>query len=345
MRRNFNERKVEILLIFLIIALTVTTVICDEMSMEKMYEEACGLLYTRHFEEAWTMFKSLNGYGDSDAKAEFCISYPKSETDYSGTLLSEEAAARGRTYPGGILYSFKDAMHVAHGLMYVPDEVNADTAWQIYYCGGCGEDYICYSELYEYFNNYHPNAVIYFCNCSGYCRFDRTNERSYRYLMQAAAELGLTVHDITTVGSSLGAYTALYAVRYLYENYGQKVTDVATLDAGLEWWDSQIPQDDDAEIISELHTTVWCFEQPTASADKCNGLRILIDNDVNIRFVACRHPAHEDISRNAYKYGVFSFIAGDEDIGLSPVEYSTISVTANTLAADYVFSWLSPAIA
>lgn len=41
MRRNFNEWNTAILLIFLIIALTVTTVICEEVSMENMYEREC----------------------------------------------------------------------------------------------------------------------------------------------------------------------------------------------------------------------------------------------------------------------------------------------------------------
>ena len=124
---------------------------------EAAYKAACHLLYTRKFEAAHDAFSALGDYRDSERLAAYSRSYPESEPDFPYSLL--ESWYVSRPYEHGTIYQHEGLA----GVFYVPEEINDETSFVLYYCGGgAGEDYLYYPGVYGYFENFTPNAVIFF---------------------------------------------------------------------------------------------------------------------------------------------------------------------------------------
>lgn len=282
--------------------------------LEERYIAAKKKLYNREFHEARELFVDLGAYKDSEHLAEECLNYPLSEPLFKGTLINDEML--DITYPKGKLYN-----HNYYGMFYIPDEVNEKTTFVLYHSGGGGlEDYLYYSGVYRYFDNYFPNSIIFFTNNSGYNRIELKNREMYAILQQLAYECGTIVHDVSLVGSSSGCYTAMKAVISFYQDYGIKVTNVCCLDVGLEWNDSQVLRDWECDIAAETGTVFYLFEQQEVGMN-FKPIRLMVDHGVNTYVIICKDDNHNNISANAYVHGIFSWSGGDESIILPESEY------------------------
>lgn len=292
-----------------------------EEDLSVRYDRALELLYTRHFDEAHEAFLALGEYSDSARLAAFALSYPKSEPKFYGTLINDGNIAKH--YQHGLLYS------CIWGMFYIPDEVNTDTSFVLYYCGGgAGEDYLYYSGLYGYFYNYSPNAILFFCNESGYNHMKEKNTQMYGQLQQLACECGTIVHDLSTIGSSAGCYTALKAASQFYKDYGQIVNNVCTLDTGLYWDDPEHNLTGrECDLVAEAGTVFYLFEEPGVGIE-VPALRQMVDHGIDVYVIGCAHDNHSVISQLAYTYGVFSWSAG-EDIYLPEEEYTFVKLSAD----------------
>ena len=288
-----------------------------EKIVEEKYDHAKELLYTRHFKEAKKIFKELGSYRDSKELLRMCTTYPANEPEFKGKLTGEDKI--DRVYHGGILYEHY------YGLFYVPNEVNAKTSFVLYHSGGGGEEnWLYYSGLYRYFDNYEPNSIIFFTDNSGLNRYQAKNAEMFRIFQQIAYECGVIVHDASAVGSSSGSFTAMKAAASWYKDYGIRMNNVCNLDAGVEWEDTRVLTEEECDIVAEAGTIMYHFEQPDVGMNKAP-IKRMVDHGVETYIVACRHDNHNTISVNAYVYGIFSW-SGGADFDLPEYEYQFIKL-------------------
>ena len=290
-----------------------------EQIVEEKYEQAKELLYTRHFKEAKKAFKELKDYRDSKELLAMCTSYPANEPVFKGKLTADEQI--DKVYPKGKLYDH------FYGLFYVPDEVNAKTSFVLYHSGGSGEEnYLYYSGLYRYFGEYgyEPNSIIFFTNNSGLNRYQAKNREMFQIFQQIAYECGTIVHDVSAIGSSSGSFTAMKAAVSWYQDYGIRLKNVCNLDAGVDWVDARVLNDEDCDVVAEAGTIIYCFEQPDTGMNHAP-IKRMVDHGVETYIVACRHDNHNTISVNAYVYGIFSW-SGGADFDLPDYEYQFIKL-------------------
>lgn len=289
----------------------------EEQRRQEAYSQARAKFCARDFDGAREGFLALGEYEDSARMAALCLSYPESEPQ-DEFLPPREYWQLGREFPHGTLY-WHDA-----GVFYVPETINSETSFELYYCGGdAGEDYLYYPGVFSYFDEYHPNAVIFFCNESGYWHIQEKNTLMYAHLQRIARELGTAVHDLSTSGSSCGCYTALKAASQFYTDYGQAVTNVCTLDTGLYWVDPDHNlTDEECDALFEAGTVLYLFEEPDVGVEVPQ-LKRFVDHGIETWSIACKNDQHSLISVYAYLNGVFSFCAG-EDIELPRDEYTFV---------------------
>ncbi len=290
----------------------------SEASLSSQYENAKELLYTRRFSEAEAMFLSLGTFADSPELAALCRSYPASEIEFEHELMRPDT--KNRLYSDGAIY------WCTKGPFYVPDNVTSSTSFVLYYCGGDGAtNWLSYSGVFQYFKDYHPDAVIFFRNGPGETRLSEENILMYHYLQQIAKERGVIVHDLSVIGSSTGCYTALNAAASLYDAFGIRLTNVCSLDAAADWdsWGMLTPAEMDS--VAEAGTVFFLFEQHGAGT-RAPQLQSMLDHGINTWLILCSSANHSAISANAFNYGVFSWSAG-EPIILPYKEYSFTHLT------------------
>ncbi len=284
-----------------------------EASLSEQYQQAKELLYTRHFSEAESIFLSLGTYADSLEQASFCRSYPASEILFDNELMRLDT--KNRLYSDGAIY------WCTKGPFYVPDNVSSSTSFVVYYCGGDGTtNWLSFSGVFQYFKDYHPDAVIFFRNGPGESHLDAENILMYHYLQEIAKECGVIVHDLSTIGSSTGCYTALNAAASLYDTFGVRLTNVCSLDAAADWDSWGILTDAEMDSVAEAGTVFFLFEQHGVGA-RAPQIQKMVDHGINTWLILCTSANHSAISTNAYNYGIFSWSAG-ENISLPYSEYS-----------------------
>ena len=272
---------------------------------------------TRQFEQAIEKFTSLKDYESSEALLRRCEKLLEEDEEVLYPILNEQSISE--VYEGGILYYCK------YGPLYVPNEVDSSTGFMLYHSGGGGaEDYLYYKGLYPYFEDYSPNAVMLFCNNSGYDILKGKNESCYKLLSQVAKELGITLHDLSLVGSSQGCFTALKAAYQFYVNHELAAVCVVTLDTGMEWIDPANLNEEECLKIAEAGTVFYLFEQADTGMN-VEEIRLFVESGIETYLVACAEKQHNTISVNAYKYGIFDWSVG-EDIELPPWQYTFIKL-------------------
>ena len=232
------------------------------------------------------------------------------ERDYIREDLVEKEFSAGRTY-------------VEHmGLLYVPDQCDEDTRFCLYFAGGGGtEDLLYYRGVYYYLETYQPNAVILFFYGSGFSQKDESCRLGARVLLHAAEELGLTLEELVTLGSSNGAYTALRAAAILYDEYQIPVRRVLILAAGMEWEYpvSEMLSDEQCALVAKERTLICLFEREKRDLRVPAILR-MVKRGVHVALMACDNWDHNQISVNAYKNGLFSWAMGEYP-RLDPEQY------------------------
>ena len=282
----------------------------SETFLLSIYNQAKELLYTRHFSEAEEIFLSLADFADSPELASFCRSYPASEIPFDYPLITKPH----KSYSEGAVYWHP------RGLFYVPSEVTNHTSFLLYYCGGNGAiNWLSYSDVFQYFKVYHPDAIIFFCNGPGGALMDEQNIFMYHVLQQIAKECGVIVHNLSAVGSSSGCYTALNAAASLYDAFGIRLTNVCSMDAAADWDSWALLSDAEMDSVAAAGTTFYLFEQHSTKPDT-PAIQAMVDHNIDTWLITCSSANHSAISKNAFLYGIFSW-SGGEAIALPSSEY------------------------
>lgn len=296
------------------------------------YNEAKELLYTRHFDEAYSLFTELGDYSDSAEFAAYTKSYQAGEPEYGDRVIDDAYLAK--VFPEGKLYSLSDygASHGIYrrfkGMLYVPDVVDTQTAFVQYYGGGGHEeDYLWYEGVYSYFDMYFPNAIVVFTNESGTTHIQERNAFQWDVLRQVAYECGTVVHDLATIASSNGCYTAMQLCYDYYVNYGIRVKRFVALDVGMYWTLTHLALTaEQCAVVAEAGTEFHLFEEEAFFYDLGNeAMQNILKSDIKAAAYICRNNGHSVISQNGYALGLFSFCAG-EDVEPPAFEYYKVEL-------------------
>ena len=196
----------------------------------------------------------------------------------------------------------------------------------VYYAGGAGEDYLYKRGVYHYLKYFQPNAVMLFHYESCIMHMESGIARAAAALEQIAQECGIVLHDVITVGSSAGSFTALHAGAVLQRDYDIPVYAILSLDAAMEWVmpAERLLSDEECAILADRGTLLCLFEQEKAR--NYPEIQRMADLGCRVLVIACHHDGHNTISVNAYTCGLFSW--GFEEIELDPEEYTVYRIEA-----------------
>lgn len=299
----------------------------------ELFRQAQEALYTRHFEDGLTALDSIPDYSGSRELAAYIRNYISNEQIYDNPVL--DARYIDYTFPYGNIYSLTDYglryndFDRYKGLVYVPARTDSNTTFVQYFCGGgSGEDCLWYRGVEEYFYSYFPNSIIIFTTESGSTRMDERIQWQWDVMRHIAYDCGLVVHDLATMGSSNGAYTAIKMAYTVYADYGLKTNRVITLDTGVCWALSDLfLSPAQLRVLSSEETTIYAFEgQDFLEKDIYSQyVQDIIGSGTELIPVVCESGGHSVISENAYAYGLFSFAAG-MNIYLPPAEYTPFDI-------------------
>jgi len=160
---------------------------------------------------------------------------------------------------------------------------------------------------------------------SGYYEMDAKTDEAMTIMRQLELELNITLHDMSVIGSSNGSYSALHAAAQLHEDYAFNVNNAVCLDAGLEWDSPGVPTDEEYASLAASGAELILFEQPEVGLDK-EPIRKMVDAGARVTIVECTDDDHDRISKNAYKYGIFSWIL-DEFETLPEEQYNIVKLS------------------
>lgn len=207
-------------------------------------------------------------------------------------------------------------------LIYLPNEINEDTKWGIFFPGGTGGWTLEYGYVRNYVKNWTPNAIYFFMGSPGIYGLDdqSTQKLAADLIRSVSKEIGWAPNKISIIGFSDGGYTALHMAAYLYDQFGIGLYRICILDMGLGWSKEEVlPSKEEAKPIKESGASVYHFSRPgelcsTAGARKFSGYGI------PIRGIACTDGEHISIFTHAFENGMMSWAVG-EDVELDKVQY------------------------
>lgn len=282
-----------------------------------LYHEAVTAMRRCEFEKAAALFEQLGDFSDSEMNRAYCLRRLNAEPiPENRRYLSTKNWLKD--FPDGKLYG------IPLGYIYVPFTCDENTRACVYFAGGAGEDYLYRRGVYHYLKYFQPNAVILFHYESVLMHMATGIPRAAEVLEQVARECGIALHDVITVGSSAGSYTALHAAVVLQRDFSIPVYASLCLDAGMEWIMPQerLLSDEDCELLADHGTLLCLFEQEKAR--DYPEIRRMAELGARVLVIACKHDGHNTISVNAYTCGLFSW--GFEEIELDPDEYTVYPI-------------------
>ena len=281
------------------------------------YHEAVTAMRRCEFERAIPLFEQLGDYSDSEINLEYCLRRRDAEPipEKQRFLVGKNWL---RDFEGGKLYA------ISLGYIYVPFTCDENTRACVYFAGGAGEDYLYRRGVYHYLKYFQPNAIMLFHYESVLMHMESGLPRAAEVLEQVAQECGIMLHDVVTVGSSAGSYTALKAAVVLQRDFNIPVHAAQCLDAGMEWImpSERLLSDEECALLADRGTLLCLFEQ--AKAVDYPEIHRMADLGCRVLVIACTHDDHNTISVHAYDYGLFSW--GFEEIELDAEEYTVYRI-------------------
>ena len=282
-----------------------------------LYREAVTAMRRCEFERAAALFEQLGDFSDSELNRAYCLKRLDAEPIPEHQRYTSERY-QIEDFDGGKLYA------LPQGYLYVPHTCDENTRSCIYFAGGAGEDYLYRRGVYYYLMHYQPNAVMLFHYESCVTHWESGTAKAAEIMEQVAQECGIVLHDMITVGSSAGSFTALHAAVILARDFGIPVRAALLLDASMEWDmpERTLLSDEECAFLAEHGTLLCLFEQEDAlEYPEIHRMAQLGDR---VLVIVCKHDDHNTISVYAYDFGLFSW--GFEEIDLNEGEYTAYPI-------------------
>ena len=275
-----------------------------EDAKEGLYQQALTATYECRMDEAIILWNSLGSYKDSDSLLKRCMSRIVNMAAGTDERVNYAPYA-GKEVGDGILYWHR------LGLIYVPNECNADTRCMIFYPGGY-DSALANSYYQDYiYAGTSPNAIILYMYTNGFYDIESHIEDAYRALEEAALENNVFLHDMVVCGASNGAYTAVNTAAYLYENYGIAVRYVLTFDAGAHWAHTdKVLTPEQCDLAAEAGTEFLLFEGAGIGMNK-SAIHTMVRHGCDVTIVLCRNSGHYGIIYDAIYKGMLDWVLGN----------------------------------
>ena len=270
---------------------------------QPLYEQSLTLLDSFQWEEACRLLRMLDDYADCPR----LLQRTQALLDWLNDPEQEPVLEESKNFRS----SYVDYAYVNElGYLVAPREFDGEAKFFIYYPGGRNEplniDFFSY-----YLMNPAPNTVALFLYRNGLSAMEEKNTAAIQLLERAAAERGLFIHEIMAVGSSLGAYPAMFSALYSWRDFGIRVSCVLSLDAGSDWLESELLLNrEQCRAIAEEGTQFYLFESPWVGVDR-EGIRRMVEEGIDTILVGCTFDDHMQITFDAMGLGVIHWALGD----------------------------------
>jgi len=282
------------------------------------YAQAMALLYSRRLRQAAALLEPLGDYADSARWLRYCLRHADDPAP-SETLLSEVLYRPKHDH--GTLYTVHDA------IFYVPDVIDAETAFVFYYPGDTvkGEVPLNVSAAVDYVCDFEPNAVCYFSYYTSSREVEQKNRSSWELAEQLMQACSMVPHKLYIVGTSNGFYTALRLAVQLVREEELPLRCVMSWDAGEDWSKTErLPSDEELALLSEAGVRLELFEQRQFDTGR-EVIQRLVRAGLPVELIECSDGGHEAITDYAFRLGAISWMLGD--ISLHEVMYTVTPVT------------------
>lgn len=288
-----------------------------ERCREEIYASAKLSMINTEFEDAKESFLLLGDYRDSLRQIENCRERLEAEADFTEKELII-ATNKFDEFENGTLYRGR------WFYVFVPEEINADTSWLVYFPGGCGSGFnLSVPCIYLEHDLFTPNAIMIYLDDNGWSDMRSYSLRVASLMKQLALECDIWFHDVVTVGSSNGCYNALIAAPVMYDEEGITVDAVLAFDAGNEW-EISIEEvyltEAECDLTAEAGTTLYLFEQNSFSdyAMQVEPVAMMIEHGADVVVIECDNDGHNHIGPDAIRAGFYDWAMGQVE-GLKPL--------------------------
>ena len=210
-----------------------------------------------------------------------------------------------KTLDLGTMYQYYDCF------VYVPAETDENTACCVHFAGGSGGWLLRQDYAVRYIQQYAPNSIFIWYKNSGIYEMAARVERTVSLLSSLEEQTGLDFGTVTITASSNGGYTSLYAASHLKSDYEIATDRVIILDMGNVWGKSEfLISKEEAEVLIDMNTTVYHFGRK-GETFKMPGAKTFGSYGVPLVEVACKGEGHDQITSDAFTFGVFSWAIDD----------------------------------
>lgn len=234
-----------------------------------------------------------------------------------GLLAGIPAAQAASSQFAGVFYQPQRGLGVlynaAEGYVYVPNELNEDTALVIYYPGHTheGEVPLQTNAMIDYVAEYAPNAVCYF---SRYCDFRAIPEKNVRTRAQMAQlmeELSLEPSGVYLAAASNGFYTALDLAMQLLNEDGIGVKAILSCDTGEDWGETELLlSTEEYAQLAEAGTRMELFEQMQFDSSR-DVIQDMVRAGLHVDIIECGNGNHDWITEFCLRLGAISWMLGE----------------------------------
>ena len=313
--------------------------LCDDYALEQQYLNGRRSLQSGDYEKARELLLEIREYKDAENLLLACdyteagALRAKGELekakeiyldlgDYPGVVerireLNEELGDKKSTrLTDPANYFFNESVKTAYQVgeeayLYVPEKCGKDTGFLLYYPGGYNQE-LNIDFFYYFLMNPPPNTIALFLRRNGVNHsVEEKNREGIELLLRAGAECGVFFKAPTVVGSSLGAYPALYSGLYTWKDFGLKVPAIMTLDAGNNWQQpDQMMTIPELKELGKVHPDIYLFDNPGLGLDR-EGIRQMVETGNRVSMVDCYFDEHDKMTYDAMGMGVLHWMVGD----------------------------------
>lgn len=268
---------------------------------EKIYTQAINLTSGCDFPRAHALFDTLGDYLDSETMSKRCLARI-AMSDGSGRKIIDDANLFA-SFPAGNLY-IADI-----GYVYIPEKCGETTEFLIFFPGGRDieepRDYI-----FNCIETSSEDTVILFLYKNGLYDMTGKAEAALTTLKKAADECSLTLKAPLLCGTSMGAYPAMHAAAYYYENHDLTIPKVLCFDAGVDWEDTDLTLSAyECRLMAESGTEFWLFEQYGVGMNR-EGINLMASSGCNVMIIVCANQDHNSILCDALDCGMINWAFG-----------------------------------
>lgn len=284
----------------------------QEIQNERKMDEAVIEARRMNFERAKQLLNQIDPSPQNTILYLFCEEWNQMLDETPGSI-KDNALSFWAKDGYGTLFELDDC------LLFIPDHINEDTKYLIYFPGGLEPWTIRHDLAEEYLSKYEPNCICLFFKESFVNNIDQAKWRAGAILRGVSKETGVAPQKIAILASSNGGYTALWVATDLFDSCYILTDKIVILDMGMSWSKDVLIDADSSISLVEAGTKVYHFGRGHELYRNAGSIKFA-GYDVPLINVMCQHGGHDAITEKAFRNGTFSWAIGEKEF-LDPNEY------------------------